>query len=157
MKSIRLRVQSEVTAAAFMAMLYVLSNVHATQPVAWPSDAAYDDWMPSPADGRRRSPEAVTREIRERLLAGEDLTKETFATIRAHDRLELEVRVVYEAGCTTFTLVDLDKNWAWSGPVRVPQRSEVSKTRSRDVRQAEDALRRGGQHPCSWRARRDSN
>ena len=100
--------------------------------------------------------EAVTREIRERLLAGENLTKETFTTIRAHDRLELDVRVVYGGG-TSFTLVDLDKNWAWSGPVLVPQKTEASKKRSRDVRQAEDSLRRGCQHPCSWRARRDSN
>lgn len=99
----------------------------------------------------RRNLTAVSREVRARLQAGEDLSSETFAAVRSHDGLELDLRVTVQG--KQFTMADAAKDWSSTKPIVPSKRSAASAKYAADVREVERTLVRAGLPPCAWRAR----
>ena len=99
----------------------------------------------------RRSLTAIHREVRTRLLAGEDLSSENFAAVRSHDGLELDLRVSVQG--KKFILTDAAKDWSVTSPIVTAKRSAAATTRATDVREVERTLVRAGVPACAWRAR----
>ncbi len=99
----------------------------------------------------RRTLTAIHHEIRARILAGEDLSNETFAAVRTHDGLELDLHVSVQG--KKFTLTDAAKDWSVTSTIVTAKRSAASTKRAADVREVERTLVRAGVPPCAWRAR----
>jgi len=93
---------------------------------------------------------SVFRDVRARILAGEDLVGyEVAARTPAHGVERLRV-VTIERARNRFEILFVGRA-TWDGPIVLPRRSEASKKRAAARRAHERELERQGLAPCAWR------